>query len=461
MPKQRILVVDDEPLMREYVEEAMLREGYSVDTANSADEALQRAAKNGYDCVITDLKMRPMDGLQLLGKLLEREPSLPVIVMTAYGTIETAVEALKAGADDYLLKPFTPDAISLTVARALTRNRLMRETRYLRDEVNAPFDFQHMVGASDAMKRIYEQIDKIAASKSTVLVRGESGTGKELVARAIHYRSMRRDQPFIKVNCAALSAGILESELFGHERGAFTNAHDRKIGRFELADKGTLLLDEISEIGIELQPKLLRALQEREFERVGGTTTIEVDTRIIATSNRDLEKAVEQGQFREDLFYRLNVITLALPPLRSRREDIPQLMDAFLDRFRKENGKRIEGFNKAAYEALQQHSWPGNVRELQNAIERAVVLSENRQLTPEDFGFLSQTRRAPNNGDALSPGMTVEEAERRLILKTLEACGENRTRASEMLGISVRTLRNKLHEYRTSGHYGGDDERDG
>jgi DNA-binding NtrC family response regulator len=456
MPKQRILVVDDEALMREYVEEAMLREGYAVDAVTSAEEALNAAAKTAYDCVITDLKMRPMDGLQLLGKLLERDPSLPVIVMTAYGTIETAVEALKAGADDYLLKPFTPDTIGLTVARALSRQRLVRETKYLRDEANAGFDFQNMVGASSAMRDIYAQIDKIAASRSTVLVRGESGTGKELVARAIHYRSPRRDQPFIKVNCAALSAGILESELFGHERGAFTNAHERKIGRFELADKGTLLLDEISEIGIELQPKLLRALQEREFERVGGTTTIEVDTRIIATSNRDLEKAVADGTFREDLFYRLNVITLTLPPLRARREDIPHLMDAFLDRFRRENGKRIDGYTKAAYDALQKYDWPGNVRELQNAVERAVVLSDKRELSPEDFSFLAGVRRTTTDG--LTPGMTVEEAERKLILKTLEACGENRTRASEMLGISVRTLRNKLHEYRASGHYGGPEE---
>lgn len=457
MAKQRILVVDDEPLMREYVEEAMRREGYTVDAASSGEEALACAAKHGYDLVITDLKMRPMDGLQLLGKLLEAEPDLPVIVMTAYGTIETAVQALKLGAEDYLLKPFAPDAVGLAVSRALNRGKLARETRYLRGEINAAYDFDRMVGQSPAMRALYEQIEKAAASRATVLIRGESGTGKELVARALHHLSPRREQPFIKVNCAALSAGILESELFGHERGAFTNAHERKVGRFELADRGTLLLDEISEIGIDLQPKLLRALQEREFERVGGTTTIEVDTRIVATSNRDLEKAVSQGLFREDLFYRLNVITLQIPPLRARRDDIPGLMDYFLERFRKENGKRIAGFNDNAYDLFKRYPWPGNVRELQNAVERAVVLSDGDQLDAEQFAFLQQDGLHAR-GDGLMPGMTVDEAERKLILKTLESCQENRTRAAELLGISVRTLRNKLKEYREAGHYGGGDD---
>lgn len=457
MAKQRILVVDDEALMREYVEEAMLREGYVVDGVCSGEEALAAAGKVGYDLVITDLKMRPMDGLQLLGKLLERDASLPVIVMTAYGTIETAVQALKLGAADYLLKPFTPDAVGLAVSRALSRTRLARETQYLREEVNAPFDFGHMVGGGAAMKEIYKQIDKIAASRATVLIRGESGTGKELVARALHHRSPRAAQPFVKVNCAALSAGILESELFGHERGAFTNAHERKVGRFELADKGTLLLDEISEIGIELQPKLLRALQEREFERVGGTVTIEVDTRIIATSNRELEKAVNQGIFREDLFYRLNVITLHLPPLRARKEDVPGLLDYFLERFRKENGKRISGYAGEVYDLCKRYAWPGNVRELQNAVERAVVLADGEVLTVEHFSFLAQPG-VQLRGDGLVAGMTIEETERRLILKTLEACQENRTRAAELLGISVRTLRNKLKEYREAGLYGGEVE---
>jgi two-component system response regulator AtoC len=281
-----------------------------------------------------------------------------------------------------------------------------------------------------------------------VLIRGESGTGKELVARAIHYSGVRKDRPFIKVNCAALSAGLLESELFGHEKGSFTGAHDRKIGRFELADMGTLLLDEVSEISMELQPKLLRALQEREFERVGGTHPIQVDTRIICTSNRNLEEAVEKGEIREDLFFRLNVIPITLPPLRDRREDIPALMDYFLERFVRENGRTISGFSTATRKLFADYPWPGNVRELQNAIERAVVLSSDRTLEPKHFN-LQQTigLKSSGNGTGLRPGATVAEMERELILQTLEHCNQNRTHAADLLGISVRTLRNKLKEY--------------
>ncbi|MBI1321473.1 MAG: response regulator [Candidatus Hydrogenedens sp.] len=449
MAKHRILVVDDESLMREYVEEAMLREGYAVDAASSGAEGLALFDKHRHDVVVTDLKMRPMDGIELLGKIIALEPNARVIVMTAYGTIETAVSALRAGAEDYILKPFTPDALGIAVERALTREHLVREAQYLRAEVNSAYDFERMVGASKAMRDIYAQIQQVASSRATVFVRGESGTGKELVARAIHHAGARRDKPFIKVNCAALSAGILESELFGHERGAFTNAHERKIGRFELADSGTLLLDEISEIGIELQPKLLRALQEREFERVGGTATIEVDTRIVATSNRDLERAVAEGAFREDLFFRLNVITIELPPLRQRKEDIQPLAEMFLERYKRENGRRIQGYSSEALGLLQRYDWPGNVRELQNAVERAVVLFDVPQLEAEHFRLLDGAMAV--RGGGLAPGTTVADAERQLILKTLEHCDQNRTRAAELLDISVRTLRNKLAEYRDAG----------
>jgi two-component system response regulator AtoC len=345
MAKSRILVVDDEALMREYVEEALIRAGYQVDSAGGGREALAALADHGYDVVVTDLKMAPMDGLEVVARVREISPETRCIVMTAYGTIETAVAALKEGADDYILKPFAPDAIELAVARALDRARLAQENRYLRDELSHELGFGNMIGDSPAMRKVYDDIGKVASSRATVLIRGESGTGKELVARAIHYGGARRDKPFIKVNCAALSAGLLESELFGHEKGAFTGAHERKIGRFQLADTGTLLLDEVSEIGIELQPKLLRALQEREFERVGGTQPISVDTRIVSTSNRNLEQAVEEGRLREDLFFRLNVIAIQLPPLRARREDIPALMDHFLRRFVQENGRNITGFS--------------------------------------------------------------------------------------------------------------------
>ncbi len=448
MPKHHVLVIDDETLMREYVEEAMYRADYLVDSASNGEEGLALFEATEHDVIITDLKMTPVDGLEVLRRALAINAHTPIIVMTAYGTIETAVTALKEGASDYILKPFTPDAIHLAVSRALDRAQLARENRFLRDELNALYDSGNMVGDSAPMQEVHEQIEKVGDSRATVLIRGESGTGKELVSRAIHQAGSRRERPFIKVNCAALSAGILESELFGHERGSFTGAHERKMGRFELADTGSLLLDEISEIGIELQPKLLRALQEREIERVGGNETIPVDTRIIATSNRDLESAVEEGKFRQDLFFRLNVITIRVPALRERPEDIPLLMDHFLARFNQENGRDVQGFSKETRKLFLDYNWPGNVRELQNALERAVVLATEPVLEPRHFqldvGHLVADGAARGG---LRPGMTVAEAERELIFQTLEHCNQNRTRASELLGISVRTLRNKLKEY--------------
>ncbi len=449
--KHRILVVDDELLMREYVEEALLRAGYLVDTATNGADGLALFETHQHDVVVTDLKMTPMDGLAVLQGVLEKHPETRVIVMTAYGTIETAVRALKGGATDYILKPFAPDVLELAVTRALELARLTQENRYLREELNTRYDSGTMVGRSPAMDHVKSDIAKVVDSRATVLIRGASGTGKELVARAIHHGGSRSNKPFIKVNCAALSAGILESELFGHEKGAFTGAHDRKIGRFELADGGTLLLDEVSEINIELQAKLLRALQEREIERVGGSQTIPVDTRIVATSNRDLEDAVAEGTFREDLFFRLNVITIQLPPLRDRRDDIPHLADHFFNVFNRENGRNLQGISDTAREALVAYSWPGNVRELQNAIERAVVLAGGSELTPEDFQFNTAALLKPEAPQGLAAGTTVSEMERELIFTTLEHCSQNRTRASELLGISVRTLRNKLKEYQEAG----------
>ncbi len=447
MPKLRILVIDDEAIMREYVEEALLRAGHEVDTASSGREGVERFHAKNYDLVVTDLKMTPMSGLEVLRELRKESPGTHCIIMTAYGTVETAVTALKEGADDYILKPFAPDELELAISRAIERERLAEENRYLREALNQPYDFHAMIGESAAMRAVYEQVRKVADSRATVLIRGESGTGKELVARAIHYSSRRAGNPFIKVNCAALSAGLLESELFGHEKGSFTGALDRKIGRFELADKGTLLLDEISEISLELQPKLLRALQEREFERVGGTQSIEVDTRIIATSNRDLEQAMQEHKFRQDLFFRLNVIPIHLPPLRERKEDIPELMGHFLKRFAQENARPVQGFSEAARRALLEYNWPGNVRELQNAIERAVVLSEEALLQPNNFALSDAGAAAPSHTMPVSVGATVGEMEKELILTTLEHCNQNRTHAAKMLGISVRTLRNKLNEY--------------
>ena len=444
----RILVIDDEALMREYVQEALVRAGYDVDVAEGGREGIERIRQHPYDVVVSDLKMGPVDGLEVLRALRQESASTHCIIMTAYGTVETAVTALKEGADDYLMKPFSPDELELAISRAVERERLAQENQYLRGEVNQAYDFQAMVGESPVMREVYEQIRKVADSRATVLIRGESGTGKELVARAIHFSGCRAERAFIKVNCAALSAGLLESELFGHEKGSFTGAHDRKIGRFELADGGALLLDEVSEISPELQPKLLRALQEREFERVGGTTPIRVDTRIVCTSNRNLEEAVTEGAFREDLFFRLNVIPIFLPPLRDRREDIPALMEHFLQRFVRENGRRIEGFSPEARECFLKYDWPGNVRELQNTIERAVVLSTDRVLDVGHFSFGdAPARRVDGNMVAVPLGTTVEQMERALVLRTLEHCGQNRTKSAELLGISVRTLRNKLKEY--------------
>lgn len=450
MPATDILVIDDDTLMREYVEEAMIRAGYRVETASSGREGVDLFKKKRHDLVVTDLKMEPMGGVEVVTAVREVDAATPVIVMTAYGTIETAVGALKAGAEDYILKPFSPDAIGLAVERALERKRLAAENRYLRDQVNAPFNTGGMVGESAAMQTVYRQIQKVADTRATVFLRGENGTGKELVARAIHLGSSRANRPFIKVNCAALSVGILESELFGHERGAFTGAHEKKIGRFELAHTGTLLLDEVSEIGPDLQPKLLRALQEREFERVGGSDTIKVDTRIIATSNRNLEKAVEDGTFREDLYFRLNVIRLQLPPLRERREDIPALLDHYVDHYRRENGRAIDAIDPDAMSALAAYDWPGNVRELQNAVERAVILSDGPLLRAEHFQIAESGARHTGASE-LTPGTTVAQVEQQLVLKTLDHCGQNRTRAAGLLGISVRTLRNKINEYRDAG----------
>lgn len=448
MPKARILVVDDEALMREYVEEALTRSGYVVHSVGNGRDAVAAVQEKGFDVVVTDLKMVPMDGLEVLRHIQAASPDTHVIVMTAYGTIETAVTALKEGADDYILKPFAPDELELSVSRALERGRLAQENQYLRAELNHPYDFGAMVGVSPPMRHVYDQIRKVADSRATVLIRGESGTGKELVARAIHYGGARRDRPFIKVNCAALSAGLLESELFGHEKGSFTGAHERKIGRFQLADTGTLLLDEVSEISMDLQPKLLRALQEREFERVGGTQPIQVDTRIIATSNRHLEQAVEEGKLREDLFFRLNVIAIHLPPLRDRREDIPALMEFFLKRFVHENGRHVTGFTEEARRLFLDYDWPGNVRELQNAIERAVVLSSEPVLDVSHFNLgLKRAPLSDTNAVVVPIGTTVAAMEKALILKTLEHCGQNRTQAAKVLDISVRTLRNKLKEY--------------
>jgi two-component system response regulator AtoC len=443
--KLNILIVDDDKLVNEFLAETLAKTRHSITTAYSGEEAREYIENNQYDIVLTDIKMQNVSGMDVLRFVIEQSPDSRVIMMTAYGTVENAVEAMKLGAFDYILKPFSPDEIELLVNKAQDYIRLRNENRRLRSELDEKY--KTIVGQSKRMTDIFTMIKDVAPTRSTVLISGESGTGKELIARAIHFNSDRSDKPFVKLNCAALPEGLMESELFGHEKGAFTGAVRQARGRFEMADGGTLLLDEISEIPVNLQGKLLRVLQEREFERVGSGTSIPVDVRVLATTNRNLRKAISDGRFREDLFYRLNVIPVEVPPLRDRLDDIPLLTDHFIEIYRNETGKDVTGLEDSVMRLFMNYHWPGNVRELQNFVERAVVVSKNRKLTAADFPRSLVLGPVEDHGDNLRVGMTVHEAEKLLILRTLEDQGGNRTKAADILGINARTLRNKLHEY--------------
>ncbi len=450
MASERILIVDDEDGMRRLLGRVLTREGYDTSTVGSGAEALRLVANERFDLVVTDIKMPEMDGLQLLENLKEYEPSLPIIVMTAYGTIENAVQALRLGAYDYIAKPFETDEIKLTVAKALERERLLAENRYLHAELEGRYDFSGIIGGSPAMQQVYEMASSVAVSNANVLITGESGTGKELMARSIHYSSLRKDKPFVVLNCSALSESVLESELFGHEKGAFTGALDTRKGRFERADQGTLFIDEVAEMSMTAQVKLLRVIQEHEFERVGGNKTISVNVRIVAATNKRLEDQVKEGKFREDLYYRLNVVNLNIPPLRSRREDVEPLSRHFLEKYVAETGKKITSFAPRALSCLLAHDWPGNVRELQNTIERAVVLSKGSELTPRDFPQTLQgddqiCLQVPEKGGSLTE--ILEDLERQLILQTLQREDGSQTRAAETLGIKRTTLRYKMEKY--------------
>ena len=449
MATKRILVVDDDAYVRGATEEILIRRGYEVDTAPEAKTALQSLEEGEYDLLLSDIKMPNMTGLELLDRVKSKWPDMHVILMTAFGTVEDAVVAMKKGAYDYIQKgsESTTSETEIVVERALKFQDTVRENRRLRSELKSRYSFSNMIGKSPNMEQVFDLIGTVADSRATVLVTGESGTGKELVARALHYNSSRASGPFIRLNCAALPKDLMESELFGHEKGAFTGAIKQTRGRFEMADGGTLLLDEISEIDPGLQAKLLRVLQEREFERIGSTQTIKVDVRIITTTNRDLQKEVEEGNFREDLFYRLNVIEIGLPSLRERKDDIPALVKCFLDRYNADNAKEIEGIDDDAMDLLGRYDWPGNIRELENYIERAVVVSRGPVLATTDFPGRLLSGPSGRESDGLTVGLTVHEVERRLIMKTLEAFRGNRTEAAAQLGISTRTLRNKLHEY--------------
>ncbi len=493
----RILVVDDEPLLREFLEETLRRRGFGVILAANGDEALRRLPLDPPDLILLDIRLPGRDGLTLLPDLRLLCPEAPVVMMTGHGTLESAVEAMRRGAFDYLTKPFSADAIDLAVDRALSVGALRRENADLKGRLALQESLGAMIGRSRAMENLRTAIRMTAPTRSTVLVTGESGTGKELVARAIHAGSPRVGAPFIKLNCAAVPSGLLEDELFGHERGAFTGAIGRSRGRFEQAHGGTLLLDEISEMDPALQPKLLRALQEREFYRVGGSSPVSVDVRVIATTNTDLKARIRDGAFREDLYYRLEVVPIRVPPLRERREDIMLLAHHFLAAFSAENGRQAR-FNTAAAERLLSHDWPGNVRELRNAVERAVILCPDDELRPEHFVLESEDGRALSGPEARpgrpaigwggrgepgdrraqvtiawdgrgepsaravpasivgdgsggsaagSAGGTLHQRERSWILEVLSREGGNRTAAARRLGVSVRTIRNKLAEY--------------
>lgn len=449
MTDKRILVVDDDAYVREATEEILLRRKYKVETAPDGKAALNKLQEADFDLILSDIKMPVMNGLELLEAARLKAPDTHVIMMTAFGTIEDAVEAMKKGAYDYVQKGSAdPAEIEFVVERALKFQAAQLENKRLRSELKEKYSYGNMVGKAHNMEQVFDLIGTVADSRATVLITGESGTGKELVARALHYNSSRSTSPFVRINCAALPKDLMESELFGHEKGAFTGAIKQTRGRFEMADGGTLLLDEISEIDPGLQAKLLRVLQEREFERVGSSQTIKVDVRIVATTNRDLQKEVKAGNFREDLFYRLNVIEMALPPLRERKEDIPALVQNFIAKFNEENGKTIEGVDDTTVESLLQYDWPGNIRELENYTERAVVVAQGPKLELTDYPRRLQDGPNPSTGDGgIKVGMTVHEMEQRLIMRTLESCKGNRTDAANLLGISTRTLRNKLHEY--------------
>jgi DNA-binding NtrC family response regulator len=441
--KFRILIAEDEKNIREGLAAALELDGHEVATAADGNEAFKRFQKGDIDLVITDLRMPGLSGEELLEKLLAESPGTPVIILTGHGTVEAAVKTMRAGAWDFLIKPVNLDYLSLLVKQALDNRELVLKHKRLLEELAHHKRFQTIIGTSAVMRKVFDTTSRAAPTKASILITGESGVGKELVADAIHELSPRKDKPFIKVHCAALAASLLESELFGHEKGAFTGAAARKRGRFELANEGTLFLDEIGEIDQNIQIKLLRVLQEKKFERVGGEETIETDVRIVAATNKDLKAEIEKGNFREDLYFRLNVVNICVPPLRERKEDLPLLITAFLKEFAEENGKTIEGINDKARSCLYAYDWPGNIRELRNCIESAVVMSQGNLITVEDLP--PGIRAGSEEGLIRIPlGTSMEEAEKIIIRETVSAQKGNQSKAADILGIGRKTLHRKL-----------------
>jgi DNA-binding NtrC family response regulator len=445
----RVLIVEDEPATRLGLTELVRTWGFTTEAAENGEEALARITAFRPSIIISDLVMPRMDGLGLLRALQDDGGHFTVVILTAQGTVETAVEAIKQGAYDYLTKPIEPQRLRILLDKIVERQDTLREVKVLRKQLREHGSFGRMIGSSSQMRKVYQTIEQAAPTSASVLIWGESGTGKELVAQTIHQVSPRINMPFVPINCAAIPETLLESEIFGHEKGAFTGAVDRREGCFELADRGTLFLDEVAEMTPATQVKLLRVLQERQFRRLGGRQEQTVDVRVIAATNVNPLEAVRQGKLREDLYYRLNVFAMELPPLRQRKEDLPLLIQSFLTEFNARNQKAVAAVDGAAMRVLEQYNWPGNVRELRNVIERAVILATGTFIEPKHLPpLVTEAADVTKPTLSLGPGTTVEEAERRLILMTLEHTRDNKTRAAEILGISLKTLHNKLNRLR-------------
>ncbi len=443
--KTRLLIVDDDSLVVEFLMEALSPKEFELHSAHSAESALELMKTESFEIVLSDIRMGEMDGIQLLTHIRERSPKTIVIMMTGFGTIETAVLAMKLGAFDFIMKPMSPESVQVRVQKAVERLKLNRQVVALK--LDSARRYSDIIGSSRVMTDIFDRIKLAAPSRATALITGESGTGKELIARAIHNESDRADGPFVKLNCAALNQNLIESELFGHEKGAFTGAIQARSGRFELAHGGTLLLDEISEMPYETQSKLLRTLQEREIERVGSAETVSIDVRIIASSNRDLPGAIAEGIFREDLFYRLNVISMVVPPLRERTEDIPQLVEYFVKKYSEENNREVKHVDRDVFEMFRKYPWPGNVRELENTIQAAVVMSAGPTITRSDFNLDVTTIRKPLARKIEFETMTLHDLEKIVILERVKRFGGSKSEAARSLDVSARTIRNKLKEY--------------
>ena len=446
MSKPVVLIVDDEKSARDGLVRA-LRRDYRVFAAENGTAALEVLAAQEIDVLLSDVRMPGMDGITLMQRALANNPALTCIILTAYGDVDIAVEAMKQGATDFMTKPINLDKLELVLGRVLKAKKIELENEQLRVRLDDKYGLENIIGRSPAMQEVFDTIRQVANSRATVLIQGESGTGKELVAKAIHQLGARTNGPFVAVHCAALSHNLLESELFGHEKGAFTGAMERRIGRFEKADGGSLFLDEISEIDASVQVKILRALEERQVERVGGDTPVDVDTRLIAATNRDLKGMVDEGEFREDLFYRLYVVVITLPPLRERQDDILLLLNHYLAVFNAENGKQLDGFTPAAYDLLSSYDWPGNIRELRNLVERMVVLARGQVLDVADIPVQVREKTTGAGEVKSTVDLTVDEMEKQMVIQALDKTGGNRTKAAEKLGISRRTLHRKLNEY--------------